>query len=99
MGGSLDSHRRIGDTVHVCLLVGNDFLFPHQGDTFLCWFATGYISLRNSWDLQERSAEASCDMGEVYPESHDPRGDAAHRTQKDPRTLWTRRSAPALVGY
>src|SRR6266566_146814 len=49
MGGSLDSHRRIGDTVHVCLLVGNDFLFPHQGDTFLCWFATGYISLRNSW--------------------------------------------------
>src|SRR6266699_2025511 len=45
----LDTHRDIGDTRHVYLLVGNRFVLPHQGGIFLGWFATGYISLRNSW--------------------------------------------------
>ena len=45
----LDTHRDIGHTSHVYLLVGNSFVLPHQGGTFLSWFATGYISLRNSW--------------------------------------------------
>src|SRR5438128_8176605 len=48
-GRSLDTHRDIGDTVHVYLLVGNKFVLPHQGGIFLGWFATDYISLRNSW--------------------------------------------------
>src|SRR5207302_7421532 len=45
----LDTYRDIGDTRHVYLLVGNSFVLPHQGGIFLGWFATGYISLRNSW--------------------------------------------------
>jgi len=45
----LDAHRRISDTVHIYLLVGNSFVLPHQGGIFLRWSATGYISLRNSW--------------------------------------------------
>src|SRR5512135_168880 len=45
----LDTHRDIGNTRHVYLLVGNRFVLPLQGGTFLGWFATGYISLRNSW--------------------------------------------------
>src|SRR5207245_8573325 len=48
----LDTHRDIGDTSHVYLLVGNSFVLPHQGGIFLRWFATGYISLRNSWALR-----------------------------------------------
>src|SRR5712692_4961323 len=47
----LDTHRDIGDTSHIYLLVGNSFVLPHQGGIFLSWFATGYISLRNSWVL------------------------------------------------
>src|SRR6266446_3722188 len=47
----LDTHRDIGDTSHVYLLVGNSVVLPHQGGIFLSWFATGYISLRNSWAL------------------------------------------------
>src|SRR2546425_10311165 len=47
----LDTHRDIGHTSHVYLLVGNSVVLPHQGGTFLSWFATGYISLRNSWEL------------------------------------------------
>src|SRR5437660_11013951 len=46
---SLDDHRRISDTVHIYLLVGNKCVLPHQGGIFLRSFATGYISLRNSW--------------------------------------------------
>jgi hypothetical protein len=49
--------------------------------------------------LQERSAEAPCNMGKVYPESCDSRGNAAYPAQGDRRTLRARRSAPALVGY
>jgi hypothetical protein len=49
LGRGLDRHRDIGDTSHVYLLVGNSFVLPHQGSIFLIWFATGYISLRNSW--------------------------------------------------
>src|SRR2546421_13110816 len=45
----LETHRDIGDTRHVYLLVGNRFVLPHQGGIFLGWFATGSISLRNSW--------------------------------------------------
>src|SRR5216684_7290122 len=48
----LDTHRDIGDTSHIYLLVGNSFVLPHQGGIFLSWFATGYISLRNSWALK-----------------------------------------------
>src|SRR5205085_10195369 len=48
----LDAHRRISDTVHIYLLVGNSFVLPHQGGIFLRWSATGYISLRNSWALR-----------------------------------------------
>ncbi len=40
----------------IYLLVGNTFVLPHQGDIFFCWFATGYISLRNSWALRLWSA-------------------------------------------
>src|SRR2546421_8902563 len=47
----LDTHRDIGDTRHVSLLVENRFVLSLQGGTFLGWFATAYISLRNSWDL------------------------------------------------
>src|SRR2546427_12867212 len=53
----LDTHRDIGHTSHVYLLVGNSFVLPHQGGTFLSWFATGYISLRNSW-AERRHATA-----------------------------------------
>src|SRR5438270_10733276 len=45
----LDTHRDIGDTRHVYLLVENRFVLSLQGGTFLGWFATAYISLRNSW--------------------------------------------------
>src|SRR5437588_9303391 len=45
----LDTHRDIGDTSHVYLLVENRFVLSLQGGTFLGWFATAYISLRNSW--------------------------------------------------
>src|SRR5947209_2959465 len=45
----LDDHRRISDTVHIYLLVGNNVVLPHQGGIFLRSFATSYISLRNSW--------------------------------------------------
>src|SRR5947209_10250576 len=47
----LDDHRRISDTGHIYLLVGNNVVLPHQGGIFLSSFATGYISLRNSWAL------------------------------------------------
>src|SRR5260370_24127047 len=30
--------------------VGNSFVLPRQGGIFLSWFATDYISFRNSWD-------------------------------------------------
>src|SRR5436305_8341263 len=50
----LDDHRRISDTGHIYLLVGNNVVLPHQGGIFLRSFATRYISLRNSWDLWER---------------------------------------------
>src|SRR5437764_6911163 len=52
----LDDHRRISDTVHIYLLVGNNVVLPHQGGIFLRSFATGSISLRNSW--------AGCAAGE-----------------------------------
>src|SRR5438270_3759894 len=45
----LDDHRRISDTGHIYLLVGNNVVLPHQGGIFLRSFATRYISLRNSW--------------------------------------------------
>src|SRR5713226_8693937 len=48
----LDEHRRISDTGHIYLLVENNFVLPHQGGIFLSRLATGYISLRNSWDAQ-----------------------------------------------
>src|SRR5437667_3051332 len=48
----LDDHRRISDTGHIYLLVGNTCVLPHQGGIFLSSFATAYISLRNSWVLQ-----------------------------------------------
>src|SRR5712692_10636159 len=48
----LDDHRRISDTGHIYLLVGNNFVLPHQGGIFLSEFATAYISLRNSWELK-----------------------------------------------
>ena len=48
----LDTHRDIGDTRHVYLLVENRFVLSLQGGTFLGWFATAYISLRNSWAMQ-----------------------------------------------
>src|SRR2546423_1773208 len=48
----LDTHRDIGDTSHVYLLVENRFVLSLQGGTFLGWFATAYISLRNSWALR-----------------------------------------------
>src|SRR5712691_536010 len=35
----------------IYLLVGNTFVLPHQGGIFFCCFATGYISLRNSWAI------------------------------------------------
>src|SRR2546421_10599035 len=47
----LDTHRDIGDTRHVYLLVEKRFVLSLQGGTFLGWFATAYISLRNSWAL------------------------------------------------
>src|SRR5260221_5841928 len=56
-GRNLDTLRDIGDTVHAYLLVGNKFVLPHQGGIFLGWFATDYISLRNSW-AQLAAAEA-----------------------------------------
>src|SRR5438045_3773091 len=46
---SLDDHRRISNTSHIYLLVGNNVVLPLQGGIFLGWFATGSISLRNSW--------------------------------------------------
>src|SRR5712691_11118094 len=51
----LDAHRRISDTVHIYLLVGNTCVLPHQGGIFLRSFATSYISLRNSWARPGRS--------------------------------------------
>src|SRR5436853_5949017 len=48
----LDDHRRISDTGHIYLLVGNTVVLPYQGGIFLRSFATAYISLRNSWALQ-----------------------------------------------
>src|SRR5439155_23779203 len=60
----LDTHRDIGDTRHIYLLVGNSFVLPHQGGTFLSWFATGYISLRNSWD-RDRCGTSTGDRGLV----------------------------------
>jgi hypothetical protein len=32
--------------------VRNHFVLPHQEGIFFCWLATGYISLRNSWELR-----------------------------------------------
>lgn len=43
----------IGDTGHTSLLVENRCLFSLQGGTFLRWLATGYSSLRNSWEGDE----------------------------------------------
>src|SRR2546421_12862433 len=48
----LDTHRDIGNTSHVYLLVGNRLVLPLQGCIFLGCFATDYISLRNSWVSQ-----------------------------------------------
>src|SRR5712691_5383592 len=47
----LNDHRGISVTTHVDLLVGNDWLHPHQGGIFLYGFATGYSSLRIAWVL------------------------------------------------
>src|SRR5216684_7513704 len=44
----------------IYLLVGNTFVLPHQGDIFFCWFATGYISLRNSWATRARRRLLVC---------------------------------------
>src|SRR3989442_10081287 len=60
----LDTHRDIGHTSHVYLLVGNSFVLPHQGGTFLSWFATGYISLRNSWVVEDLLSQSG--SGAVY---------------------------------
>src|SRR5205085_8125231 len=56
----LDAHRRISDTVHIYLLVGNNCVLPHQGGIFLSSFATSYISLRNSWAPRARPPKGSC---------------------------------------
>src|SRR5260370_32400730 len=52
LGRSLDDHRSIGDTVHMCLLDGSCFVLPSQRGTFLSLLATGYISLRIPWALR-----------------------------------------------
>src|SRR5713226_7880194 len=62
----LDTHRDIGDTSHVYLLVGNSFVLPHQGGIFLSWFATGYISLRNSWAGQHFRSLGSAPHAHLY---------------------------------
>src|SRR6266699_3154886 len=64
----LDTHRDIGDTSHIYLLVGNSFVLPHQGGIFLSWFATGYISLRNSWVQRP----AGCHSGRLFSKRNRP---------------------------
>src|SRR5439155_26780426 len=59
----LDTDRDIGDTRHVYLLVGKSFVLPHQGGIFLGWFATAYISLRNSWGWPARAGMAPSSCG------------------------------------
>jgi hypothetical protein len=49
----LDEHRRISAPGHISLLVGNRLVLPHQGGTCLSCFATGSISLRNSWEREQ----------------------------------------------
>ena len=46
-------YRSIGDTGHMYLLERMEMVFLPQRGTFLILFATGYISLRNSWDVEE----------------------------------------------
>src|SRR6266487_1849161 len=48
----LDTHRRISDTGHVYLLVRKNLSSSLQRRHILRPFATGYLSLRNSWALQ-----------------------------------------------
>ncbi len=41
LGRSLDDHRSIGDTGHMCLLEGKCLILPSQKGTFLSLLATG----------------------------------------------------------
>src|SRR5947209_11125439 len=74
----LDDHRRISDTGHIYLLVGNNFVLPHQGGIFLRSFATRYISLRNSWE----GGKAISTLSEVFLQNHAsrPRTERMHFT-------------------
>src|SRR5205085_10460126 len=71
----LDAHRRISDTVHISLLIGNTLVLPHQGGIFLSSFATSYISLRNSWDVGPRGniGEGSVALANALGIPSDPR--------------------------
>src|SRR5947209_10494398 len=67
----LDTHRDLGDTRPVSLLVGNCFVLPHQGGIFLGWFATGSISLRNSWEkAPAEAAQANRQILESFSPFH-----------------------------
>src|SRR5437762_12402196 len=47
----LDAHRRISDTVHISLLVGNNCVLPYQGGIFLRSFATSTLRRKYLHDL------------------------------------------------